>query len=374
MQSHYNASRNALLQPTQLFSPRQSSAFSLVNPQTLVHMSRPRTPAPPQAPASNATFNRVSSLLADRLDLQSYRPGASQQPTVPLFNTAQPTQAPVVIGSPQNFPVTGTQPRPATGTALGSITASSRPQPRPVLQGLPAPAQSAQTSGVATPSAKQSQRQQIIVNSGIQEWRSGVKESGGSNRGPRIDTYAKNAKFGKGYEWCGFFTAFNYSKAGFKTPEHFASYQKARDFFLYRSYTSRDSGLHARLDQQRASDEAAGSTRQYFAMAESNVFEYVDAYKRYYGHIDPSELKHTWQNIPIQPGDVALFNHGHVGMVVSYDNKTGKLVTIEGNTSGEGPDGKRWTQAVVRKEYDLSKSSDRKRFDGFGRAADSDFA
>ena len=109
-------------------------------------------------------------------------------------------------------------------------------------------------------------------------------------------------------------------------------------------------------------------------MAESNVFEYIDAYGRYYEHIDPEALKHTWQNIPIQPGDVALFNHGHVGMVVSYDQRSGELVTLEGNTSGEGPDGKRWSQAVVRKTYDLSKASDRKRFDGFGRAADSDFA
>lgn len=365
---NYGTSQQRLWQPTQLFAPRRANLL-LVNPQTLVHMSRTAAPTP-SAPAVATGFNRVSSLLADRLDLQASRPSVPA-PTVPLFNTAQPLQAPVFMGSPQSFPVTGNSPRPASGNTVGAISTAPRPPARPVLHGLP----TAPTRSVAsTANSGNRQRQQIIVNSGLQEWRSGVKESGGSNRGPRIDTYAKNAKFGNGYEWCGFFTAFNYSKAGFKTPEHFASYQKARDFFLYRSYTSRDSSLHARLDQQRASDEAAGSTRQYFAMAESNVFDYIKAYSRYYGHIDANELKHTWQNIPIQPGDVALFNHGHVGMVVSYDNKTGKLVTVEGNTSGEGPDGKRWTQAVVRKEYDLSKASDRKRFDGFGRAADSDFA
>ena len=85
-------------------------------------------------------------------------------------------------------------------------------------------------------------------------------------------------------------------------------------------------------------------------------------------------MTHSWQNLPIQAGDVALFSHGHVGLVVSYDARTGKLETVEGNTTGLGPDGKQWSQAVVRKSYDLSKAQDRQRFDGFGRAANDDFA
>ncbi|MGV3527151.1 MAG: hypothetical protein ACO1RX_23245 [Candidatus Sericytochromatia bacterium] len=225
-----------------------------------------------------------------------------------------------------------------------------------------------------TVSARMQQHQQKIVESGLKEWRAGVRESGGSNRGPRIDAYARNAKFGPGYEWCGFFAAFNYTQTGFKYPEHFASYQKARDFFLYRSYTSRSPALHQELDQLRQQQQAQGSTRQYMIMAESPTFDYVRNYKSYYGHVDLASMTHTWRNIPIQPGDIALFSHGHVGQVISYDRQTGRLETVEGNTAGTGPDGKYRTQAVVRKSYDLSKAADRQRFDGFGRAALGDFA
>lgn len=362
MQSNYFSTAHApLLDPRQLFQSRTS-------------LSSPRTTMlAPQAlnalATSRQSFNRVSALLGDRLALQhtTYKSpaGQAQAPASHPFFTAQPTTS--------SRPLTPLTPA-VHSPAIGAVQTSIRPQARPVLRGLPTLPTPSTAAPITTTAPRNTERQRIIVDSGIKEWQSGVRESGGSNRGPRIDTYAKNSKFGNGYQWCGFFTAFNYSKAGFKTPEHFASYQKARDFFLYRSYTSRDSDLHAQLDQQRVSDKATGSSRQYFAMAESNVFEYIDAYSRYYEHIDPNALKHTWRDIPIQPGDVALFNHGHVGMVVSYDQSSGKLVTIEGNTSGEGPDGKTWSQAVVRKTYDLSKSSDRKRFDGFGRAADSDFA
>lgn len=346
MQSHsLNISRASLLDPRQLFQARISSP-----------------PALP-VPSLQQNFRRVSALLGDRLDLQRSThtlPTGPSPVLLPLLFTAPP--------APSMGRLTPLS-QAAHSPAVGAVQTSIRPQARPVLRGLPTTSPT-----VTTAAPRNAERQRMIVSSGMQEWQSGVKESGGSNRGPRIDAYAKNAKFGTGYEWCGFFTAFNYSKVGFKTPESFASYQKARDFFLYRSYTSRDSSLHTQLDQQRTSDQAAGSSRQYFAMAESNVFGYIDAYSRYYEHINPQDLKHTWQDIPIQPGDVALFNHGHVGMVVSYDPGSGKLVTIEGNTSGEGPDGKHWTQAVVRKTYDLSTSADRKRFDGFGRAAESDFA
>ena len=342
MQSNsLNTSRASLLDPRQLFQARI-----------------------PSPPLSKQNFSRVSALLGDRLDLQ--------RSTLPLPAGQPPASLPLLFNT-HSAPSTrrlSPLPQAAPSPAIGAVQTPIRSQARPVLRGLPT-----LMSPTITPASPHSaERQRIIVSSGLQEWQRGIKESGGSNRGPRIDAYAKNAKFGTGYEWCGFFTAFNYSKVGFKTPEHFASYQKARDFFLYRSYTSRDSGLHAQLDQQRTNDNKAGSSRQYFAMAESNVFKYIDGHRSHYGHIDPKDIKHTWQDIPIQPGDVALFNHGHVGMVVSYDQSSGKLVTIEGNTSGEGPDGKRWTQAVVRKTYDLSTSADRKRFDGFGRAADSDFA
>ncbi|HEY9843437.1 MAG: hypothetical protein ACAI44_01235 [Candidatus Sericytochromatia bacterium] len=220
---------------------------------------------------------------------------------------------------------------------------------------------------------RQSQIHQVIVSSGLREWQQGVRESGGANRGARINQYAANAEFGPGYEWCGFFTAWNYSQAGFQYPEHFASYQKARDFFLYRSFTSRDPGLHRQQDQLRVQQQAEGSSRQYFIMAGSPTYDYVRDHPKYYAHVNLAAMTHSWQSLPIQPGDVALFSHGHVATVVSYDRNSGRLETVEGNTSGTGPDGKFRSQAVVRKSYELSQADDRAKFDGFGRAAQGDF-
>lgn len=211
------------------------------------------------------------------------------------------------------------------------------------------------------------------VQVGLSEWRKGVKETS-TNSSSRIDTYARNAYFGKGYEWCGFFTAFAHTQAGFKYPEHYASYQKAREFFIYRSYTDHSAGKNQQLDGLRLQHQSQGSTRQYYMLQESDNHAYLQSNPKLFSHYSAAANTFQWQNLPIQAGDVALFNHGHVGMVVSYNAQTGHLVTVEGNTAGKGPDGKHWTQAVVMKEYNLSKSNDRKRFDGFGRPALGDFA
>lgn len=287
----------------------------LANPQQLFTPARPR-------------LSQVSSMLGaqDQVQLAPQRPGSAPLPVLhPLFGQ-----------------------RPAV----------------PVLSGL--------GTGISGMAPQQARIQQQIVATGLQEWKTGVRETS-SNRSSRINQYAANAKFGPGYEWCGFFTAWNYSSAGFKYPENFASYQKARDFFLYRSFTSRDPGLHRQLDQLRLSQQASGSSRQYFIMQESPTYDYVRDHSKYYGHVNLAAMTHSWQSLPIQPGDVALFSHGHVGLVVSYDRASGRLETVEGNTSGTGPDGKFRSQAVVRKSYDLSNPADRKKFDGFGRAALGDF-
>jgi len=315
-----------LLAPGQLFAPRQAPGLPVLPPPRFT------PPASPQPKLS-----QVSTLLArpDQVQLSSH---AQTQPRIhlqPLFaNNKLPVVNPL----------------------------SSRPSLAPLNR-----------VAVST-SPRMQQLQAVITESGLKEWRSGVRETQGSNKGPRINEYARNAKFGPGYEWCGFFTAFNYSQAGFKYPESFASYQKSRDFFLYRSYTSRDSGLHQRLDNLRDQHKAEGSSRQYFIMPGSPTEQYVKNYSRFYGHVDLPAMTYDWRSLPIQPGDVALFSHGHVAQVISYDPSSGKLETVEGNTSGQGPDGKQWSQAVVRKSYDLSKAADRQRFDGFGRAALDDFA
>ena len=67
--------------------------------------------------------------------------------------------------------------------------------------------------------------------------------------------------------------------------------------------------------------------------------------------------------MPIRPGDTALFDWGHLGLVESYDAASGRLTTIEGNTGNR----------VKRKVYDLSKASERAKFVGFGRPALGDF-
>ena len=286
-----------------------------------------------------------------------------------------PQGLPMLANPQQLFARTPVPPRPAlnqVSNLLGRQDQVQLPALRPM--GRPAVLQPLFGGGpIQGLNGRLAQIHQIISRSGLQEWQQGVRESGGSNRGARINQYAANAKFGPGYEWCGFFTAWNYSQAGFKYPENFASYQKSRDFFLYRSYTSRDPGLHRDLDQLRTQHAASGSSRQYFIMQESPTFDYVSDYRKHYGHVNLAAMTHSWQSLPIQPGDVALFSHGHVGQVVSYDRSSGRLETVEGNTSGTGPDGKHRSQAVVRKSYDLSKPEDRKRFDGFGRAALGDF-
>lgn len=215
---------------------------------------------------------------------------------------------------------------------------------------------------------------QGTVTSAVKEWQAGVRESAGSNRSIRIDQYARNAKFGPGYAWCGFFVAFNYSQMGFKYPESLASYQKARDFFMYRSYTDHSAAKNKSLDQLRLQHQQQGNQRQYFTLPESPNHQYVKNYQKLFGHYADQANTFTYQNLPLRPGDTVLYHQGHVGQVISYNQQTGKLITIEGNTSGTGPDGRQRSQAVVRKEYDLSKPSVRKIFDGFGRPALGDFS
>lgn len=296
----------------------------LMDPRLLMQRSRQNAPVLPPLPPVRS-LNQVSQILArsgDQLQISQPQPSTHKPPVLrPLFPTG-------AVGS-------------SSALSLSSTTLSSRLQQ--------------------------------AVQVGLAEWRKGIKETS-TNSSPRIDTYARNSYFGKGYEWCGFFTAFTHTQAGFKYPEHYASYQKAREFFMYRSYTDHSASKNRQLDELRQQHQAQGSTRQYFMLKESDNHAYLKNNPQLFRHYSAEANTFQWQNLPIQPGDVALFNHGHVGMVVSYNSQTGHLVTVEGNTSGKGPDGKHWTQAVVMKEYNLSQSSDRKRFDGFGRPALGDFA
>lgn len=226
--------------------------------------------------------------------------------------------------------------------------------------------------------AQLAELQQRSVASAQQEWQNGVRESGGRNRGPRVDDYARAAQMRPGGEWCGFFTGFNYQQNGFKDNPSLASYQKARDYFMYRTYTSQTgSERNQQNDDLRAQHAQSGSSRQYFMLPESPNRQRVSRNGRWgnerYGHYNADANTFNFQNLPVRGGDTALFARGHVGMVESYNPATGILTTIEGNASGTGADGRRRSQAVVRKTYNLSDPSVRQQFDGFGRPSRFDF-
>jgi len=195
----------------------------------------------------------------------------------------------------------------------------------------------------------------------------GVREDRGrygNNRGPRIDQYARDAGMTPGGEWCGYFSSFQYSQAAnesggtFTGRHHMHSFQKARAYFEYRNYTNNSSAENGRLDTLRAQHEAEGSTRRFMTLSGSGGDRHATANNRPHEVYEPSTL-------PIREGDTALFSHGHVGLVESYNRETGMLTTIEGNSTGE---------AVRRKTYDLNDPAVRARFEGFGRPARGDFA
>jgi len=211
------------------------------------------------------------------------------------------------------------------------------------------------------------------------EWSAGVREIGGtSNRSPRIDQYFRNGGFNPGSAgWCGFFVAFNYSQFGFKEPSKLAGMEKARDFFLYRSYTDRSKEKNSELDNLRFSQQQKGSQRQFFLLNDSPSIKYLSSQQKYFSHFDLRANTFQYHNLPVRGGDTILFYTGkpggHVGMVASYDQSSGILKTIEGNTSGKGPDGKNYSGTVAYKTYDLKNPSVRAKISGFGRPSVFDF-
>lgn len=224
--------------------------------------------------------------------------------------------------------------------------------------------------------------QQLAVESAVREWQSGVQEEYGvledGSRGftdssPRIDQYATNAGMRTGGDWCGYFTAFNYNEAGgFDDSNYLASYQKALFFFNYRQYTDASDATNAEYDQLQAQHQSEGSTRQFFVVEGSDPDYFTNRVNRFPNY-NLEDNTFDYQSLPIRPGDTALWQRGHVGMVESYDPSSGTLTTIEGNATGTGNDGERAYQSVVRNTYDLSDPEVRQEFTGFGRPALSDF-
>ncbi|MBI4816442.1 MAG: hypothetical protein HY791_09290 [Deltaproteobacteria bacterium] len=185
----------------------------------------------------------------------------------------------------------------------------------------------------------------------------------GANRGDRVDEYAKDAKMQTGLPWCGFFAQYAYGEAartagGERTERmQLHSMQKARSYFMYRDYTNASASRNQQLDQLASKQEAEGSARRYLVVEGSSGERFAKLQKR------PHE-SYSLRELPLRPGDVALFSKGHIGLVEKYDQATGRLTTIEGNSTGG---------AVRRTVYDLNDPRQRAGFEGFGRPALSDF-
>ncbi|MDP7040507.1 MAG: hypothetical protein QGI45_15220 [Myxococcota bacterium] len=203
--------------------------------------------------------------------------------------------------------------------------------------------------------------QERSVKSAQSELAAGVREIGSTNRSPRVDAYTRAARMSLGGEWCGYFVNWNYHVVAeelggrFRLSMH--SLQKGRDSYLYRSYTSHSSATKAKLDALAETHREQGSMRQLFA------FENSPGHKRAQRLGKPAQITNDYQKLPIRPGDTALFEWGHLGLVESYDASTGRLTTIEGNAGNR----------VRHKVYDLSQASVRAKFVGFGRPALGDF-
>lgn len=179
-----------------------------------------------------------------------------------------------------------------------------------------------------------------------EEWDKGVRETPGKpNRGKEVDKYAASVGGIIGETWCGYFLGYCYEKAGLENPIALASTLRAKNFF-----------------------KEPGSNRQMMDVGES---------------FNPAKSSYTFNTLPVLPGDVVIFNEkgqSHLGMVESYDARSGKLTTIEGNSAGASKknDGSdtvviRDGNAVVRKVYDLSLKHMRDQITGFGRPAPEDF-
>ncbi|MBI2378386.1 MAG: CHAP domain-containing protein [Deltaproteobacteria bacterium] len=217
----------------------------------------------------------------------------------------------------------------------------------------------------STPDARLEALQSSAVDVARGELARGVRAdpSLGPNRGARIDAYAKDAKMPTGLAWCGYFAQYAYGQAardvgGARTERmQLHSMQKARSYFMYRDYTNASAARNAELDVLADRQTSEGSARRYMVLEGS-------AGARFAKQAGRSHDTHSPKDLPLRPGDIALFSKGHIGVVESYDQATGKLTTIEGNSTGG---------AVRRSTYDLNDPRQGAGFEGFGRPALGDF-
>ncbi|MGE0712070.1 MAG: peptidoglycan-binding protein [Planctomycetota bacterium] len=259
------------------------------------------------------------------------------------------------------------QPRHREGAPVASRPSPTQPSSQPSggsdATNLPAPPLPSAEGGT-----RLDQIQRLVIESARYELSLGVRETGSSNSGGRVDLYARTAGMSTGYEWCGFFASFNYTQAARRLGLVWAgqhelhSVGKVRAFFLYRSYTQSWTRANlARWEATRSTHQRQGSTRRYMVFQSSAGQRWARSKGL------TCEVYAGYGDLPIRAGDYVVWSrgdNGHIGLVEAYDRGSGRLTTIEGNTSN----------SVRRKVYELSSASARATIDGFGRPAMGDFS
>jgi peptidoglycan hydrolase-like protein with peptidoglycan-binding domain len=291
--------------------------------------------------------------------------GPETQAGVRAFQRAHGCTCDGVVGPETLMALGRTSPRRRSGRSGDAPAPRHRQLPIPTAPTTEAPSREPIRPPIHAPiptGGPADQRLAALQSQAVRfaEGETGVRETGGNNRGARVDQYARNAGMPVGGEWCAYFVNFAYSETARANGGDFSgrlrlhSYQKNYAYFAYGSYTARDQ-RRAREDglALRAQHEAQGSTRRYMAIEGSDGHRYAASRNL------PHEVYRDHRELPIREGDTALFRRGHVGMVKSYDPSTGQLVTMEGNTA----------QGVCERRYDLSDPAVLARFDGFGRPA-----
>ncbi len=94
--------------------------------------------------------------------------------------------------------------------------------------------------------------------------------------------------------------------------------------------------------------------------------------------VDRATIRSTpLAQLKFEPGDVMLIDWAgandadHITIVESYDGKI--LTTKEGNRTGLGPNGEKWSESVVECKYDLSNPKVLRLIYGFGKLSSLDF-
>jgi hypothetical protein len=217
--------------------------------------------------------------------------------------------------------------------------------------------------------------QRAVVAVARAELAKGVRETPArSNRGGRIDVYAKLSGMPTGTAWCGYFLGFVYTDAARALGQEFSgryrlhSVGKTRSYFNYRSYTKRATPENVRAwDALRNQHDLQGSARRYMTLRGSKGDRWATS--RSLSH----EVYASYRELPVRAGDSVLFasvrsdtkrgsGRGHLALVESYDGSSGRLVTIEGNSGDR-----------VRRRTRTLNASSQSVVDGFGRPALGDF-